>query len=71
MNKEKLYTPTEVAERYRVAETTVRRWIRIGWISALDIGAGTRPGPYLFRDKDLEEFEARRLRQALPVAKVV
>lgn len=58
-----LWTPEEVAKRYRVKETTVRRWIRNGWISALDISCGSRPGPYLFREEDLRAFEETCLKR--------
>lgn len=51
------YTPAEVAKRYRVAETTVQRWIRKGWLSALDLGRGGRIGPYIISMEDLMEFE--------------
>ena len=58
------FTPEEVAERYRVDFTTVHRWIRNGWLSALDLGCGKRFGPYLITQKDLDEFEDRRHREA-------
>ena len=58
------FTPEEVAERYRMDFTTVHRWIRNGWLSALDLGCGKRFGPYLITQKDLDEFEDRRHREA-------
>lgn len=51
------YTPAEVAKRYRVAESTVQRWIRNGWLSALDLGRGERIGPYIISREDMREFE--------------
>lgn len=58
-----LWTAEEVAKRYQVKESTVRRWVRSGWISALDVGSGKRPGPYRFREEDLRAFEEARLRR--------
>ena len=59
----RLWSPAEVADRYQVKETTVWRWVRSGRISALDVGCGSRPGPYLFREEDLKAFEKARLRR--------
>lgn len=60
-----LLTPEEVAKRYQVKETTVRRWVRNGWITAIDIGGGERVGPYRFREADLMAFEESRLRKSV------
>ena len=55
---EPTYTTDEVAKRYRVKPGTVQRWVRDGRISTLNVG-GNRLGPYIFRDRDLIEFESR------------
>lgn len=48
----------EVAERLRVTEDTVRRWIRNGQLPVLDLG-GSRAG-YRIWEKDLEAFITER-----------
>ncbi len=58
METAKFFTPEEVAKRYRVQESTVRGWIRKGWMSALNLGCGGRVGPYVVSTNDLDEFEA-------------
>lgn len=51
-------TTAEVAERLRVTEDTVRRWIRNGDLPVLNLG-GFRAG-HRIRDADLEAFIAER-----------
>lgn len=47
-------TVRDVAEMLRVHEETVRRWIRRGELTALDLG-GPRAG-YRIRPSDLDDF---------------
>jgi excisionase family DNA binding protein len=47
-------TVRDVAERLKVAEATVRHWIRAGELRAIDIGKGWR-----IADVDFENFLAR------------
>jgi excisionase family DNA binding protein len=47
-------TVREVAERLKVAEATVRHWIRAGELRAIDIGKGWR-----IADADLDAFLRR------------
>lgn len=58
MDNPMFFTSEEVAKRYRVKSSTVQRWIRNGWMSALDLGCGGRVGPYMISADDLREFEA-------------
>ncbi len=51
-------TTAEVAERLRVTEDTVRRWIRHGDLPVLNLG-GFRAG-YRIREADLDAFIAAR-----------
>ena len=51
MPKEQYQTVKEVADRLKVAEATVRQWIRQGDLRAIDIGKGWR-----IADLDLEHF---------------
>ncbi|MDM7932234.1 helix-turn-helix domain-containing protein [Tabrizicola sp.] len=44
-------TVKEVADRLKVAEATVRHWIKLGELRAIDIGKGWR-----IADPDLERF---------------
>jgi excisionase family DNA binding protein len=45
ISEERLYTVNEVAERVRVDPTTVRRWIRHGLITCIDLPhTGSRVG---------------------------
>ena len=55
---EPVYSVEAVANRYHVAINTVRQWVRDGRATALNLG-GTRFGPYVFRQSDLDEFEQR------------
>jgi excisionase family DNA binding protein len=50
------YTTEQVAQRYGVKDSTVRRWVREGRLTALNLG-GTRFGPYVYRPADLFAFE--------------
>lgn len=59
---EKFYTTGEVAKRYRIAEYTVRKWIRQGFLSAVNLANGSRP-EYRVSGRDLAEFEARQRRE--------
>lgn len=47
-------TVKEVADRLKVAEATVRHWIKTGELRAIDIGKGWR-----IADTDLEQFIQR------------
>lgn len=47
-------TVREVADRLKVAEATVRHWIKLGDLRAIDIGKGWR-----IADTDLERFLER------------
>jgi excisionase family DNA binding protein len=51
MPQDQYQTVREVAERLKVAEATVRHWIREGQLRAIDIGKGWR-----IADADLEVF---------------
>ena len=51
MPHDRYQTVQELAERLEVAEATVRQWIKIGLLRAIDIGKGWR-----IADTDLELF---------------
>jgi excisionase family DNA binding protein len=51
MPKDQYQTVKEVADRLKVAEATVRHWIKEGQLRAIDIGKGWR-----IADTDLAEF---------------
>jgi excisionase family DNA binding protein len=51
MEKEKLLTPTEVAERLQVNLKAVRGWLRIGKLKGAKIGKYWR-----IPERDLEDF---------------
>lgn len=51
MPQEQYQTVKELADRLRVAEATVRRWIRSGALRAIDIGKGWR-----ISASDLDQF---------------
>jgi len=51
MPKDQYQTVKEVAERLKVAEATMRHWIKVGELRAIDIGKGWR-----IADADLAEF---------------
>ncbi len=57
---ERTYTTEEVAKRYRRSVDSVVRWVRQGRITAINPSGG-RFGPYVFRQKDLDEFDERNL----------
>ena len=54
MPNEQYQTVKEVADLLKVAETTVRHWIKLGDLRAIDIGKGWR-----IADTDLERFLER------------
>jgi excisionase family DNA binding protein len=54
MPNEHYQTVREVADRLKVAEATVRHWIKQGELRAIDIGKGWR-----IADADLEHFLRR------------
>lgn len=51
MPQDQYQTVKEVADRLKVAEATVRHWIKIGELRAIDIGKGWR-----IADTDLRAF---------------
>ena len=53
MPKDQYQTVKEVADRLKVAEATVRQWIKEGQLRAIDIGKGWR-----IADSDLGHFLA-------------
>ena len=54
MPHDQYQTVKEVADRLKVAEATVRHWIKAGELRAIDIGKGWR-----IADADLEQFIKR------------
>lgn len=54
MPHDRYQTVKDVAERLKVAEATVRHWIRIGELRAINIGKGWR-----IADEDLQRFLTR------------
>ena len=61
MPQDRYQTVQEVADRLKVAEATVRHWIRAGELRAIDIGKGWR-----IADADLARFLERH--QTVPRA---
>jgi len=51
MESQKYWTPREVAERFKVSEETVRRYIREGKLKAIKFG-----NSYRISDEALQEF---------------
>jgi excisionase family DNA binding protein len=60
MDPTELLTVGEVAERLRVTDVTVRRWIQRRELSAINLGGAKRPDYRIYR-ATLEQFLARRL----------
>jgi excisionase family DNA binding protein len=58
VTSEQWLTVPEVAERLRVSQETVRRWIRASQLPVLDLG-GPKAG-YRIREADLDAFLAER-----------
>lgn len=54
MANEQYQTVKDVAERLKVAEATVRHWIKLGELRAIDIGKGWR-----IAESDLDRFLQR------------
>lgn len=65
---ETTYTIEQVAKRYHRTTVTVARWIKSGRITAISTGEA-RPGPYVFREKDLDDFERRSMAGYIPADK--
>lgn len=57
---EATYTAEEVAKHYHVTPTTVRRWVGSGAMTAINVSRSNK-GPFVFRKRDLEEFDRRSL----------
>ncbi len=55
MSDDKMLTVQQVADQIQVNPETVRNWIRIGELDALDIG-----GEYRISRADLDDFIQRR-----------
>jgi excisionase family DNA binding protein len=55
--EQEYFTPREVAKRFRVDDTTVRRWISTGAIEAETIRQGNR-NRYRIRKATIEMMEA-------------
>lgn len=55
MPQDRYQTVQEVADRFEVAEATVRQWIKAGALRAIDIGKGWR-----ISDTDLSQFLTSR-----------
>ncbi|MFM9841897.1 MAG: helix-turn-helix domain-containing protein [Dongiaceae bacterium] len=54
MPHDRYQTVKDIAERLKVAEATVRHWIRLGELRAINIGKGWR-----IADADLQRFLTR------------
>lgn len=55
---ERTYTTEEVARYYHRSVKTIKQWVRDGAIAAIKPG---HTSPCVFRQKDLDEFDARNL----------
>ena len=52
--QETLYTVAEVAERLKVAPTTIRRWLKRKWLTGIETTAGWR-----ISEQDIAEWDRR------------
>ena len=67
MSTEDWLTVEEVAKLFRVAEETVRRWIRAGALPVLDLGG--RKGGYRIKRADLDGFIEKRYGPVVKLAR--
>lgn len=67
MSTEGWLTVEEVAKLFRVAEETVRRWIRAGELPVLDLGG--RKGGYRIKRADLDGFIEQRYGPVVKIAR--
>lgn len=52
--QETLYTVAEVAERLKVAPTTIRRWLKRQWLTGIETTAGWR-----ISEQDIADWDRR------------
>jgi len=53
---EKLHSIRDLCERFKVSDSTVRRWLRSGQLEAIEVGRQLR-----FEEKEIKRFlDARR-----------
>jgi excisionase family DNA binding protein len=52
---EELFTVKEVAQKLKVAESTINRWVAEGKLKAIKLSEG-RKGAVRFRQEDIERF---------------
>lgn len=55
---DELLTTDEVAARLKLNAETIRKWIRVGKLRALNFSAGSIRGDYRIRASELEKFLA-------------
>jgi transposase len=61
MGKAEVFTPPQVAKRYRVAEEKVVAWIHAGELAALNLATNPKGRPrYKITADSLQAFERRR-----------